>query len=192
MVHPSSWETQARVFSGGWSRKLPLPGMAPKLWTSKRKARAQHKRKAHCTNSLVTLSLFHHLRSGGNLPEIQVQRCQPRATLRAGRSNDGSLSPAMLTLFCTVYILHLCTCNIRILKFIHLIHVALVPLLDFCGILCVNIEDAPSFSWWQIILQRHSSDAFLEGPPGVCIASTLPGRRKRSPNCTHLTVPPEV
>lgn len=147
IVHPSSRETQVRVFSGGWSRRLPLPGMARKLWTPKRKAHAQHKHKPHCTNSLVTLSLFHHLGSGGNLPEIQVQRCQPRATLSVGHSNDGRLSPAMLTLFCTVYVLHLCTCNIMILKFIHLIHVALVPSLDFCGILWMNVEVAPSFSW---------------------------------------------
>lgn len=52
-------------------------------------------------NSLGSVSHSYQLQNGGNPPEIQVPKCQPRPTSQAGLSKDSSLRPAMLTLFWT-------------------------------------------------------------------------------------------
>lgn len=88
-----------RVFAGGWSHRHPLPSMFqnsrfPKGKLVFRRNHTVQKVQAQCT----TLTSSANER---NLPEIQVSRCQSRATSQTGISKDRSFQSAALTLFCT-------------------------------------------------------------------------------------------
>lgn len=68
-----------RGFVGGQSHGYPLPGRPPntRFPEGKQMFSVNH---VICTNRSGQTTI-HHLRSGGNPPEIQVAQCQPRACL---------------------------------------------------------------------------------------------------------------
>lgn len=133
---PLEW---SRVFMGA-GHVAPLPGMVPKPQTPRSKAGSGINHLV-CAMGVVTWSFCCHLGMVGSLPNSKFPDASRGPTLRTGLSEDNSRRHAVSTLSCTIssYSFFFFYLNIVSLRFIHVMYLSLVSLLNFPSILLINI-----------------------------------------------------
>ena len=77
-------DSMPRVFTGGWTRRHPLPSSYQNFRLLERRLVFSINKHIACTNRLGTASLSYQGIVGNFHPEIQVPRCWPQVNLASG------------------------------------------------------------------------------------------------------------